>query len=177
MPLRFAHPTPEAHRTPLLIGRLLDAALVHSPEQLIVQDGGRSFTYRELRERIGRLASALTSLGIGQGDTVAVLDWDSHRYLEAYFAVPMMGAVLQTVNVRLSPEQVRFTLEHGGARVLIAHRDFLPLVDRLRGALPRVEAVVAMNAEAADAPGYEDLLAKADPDFPFVFFFYDSAST
>ena len=76
MPLRFAQPTREAHRSPLLVGRLLDAALVHSPGQEIVQDGGRTFTYRQLRERIGRLASALAGLGVQAGETVAMLDWD-----------------------------------------------------------------------------------------------------
>jgi acyl-CoA synthetase (AMP-forming)/AMP-acid ligase II len=60
----------------------------------------------ELRERVGHLASALAGMGVRPGDTVGVLDWDSNRFLEAFFAVPMMGAVLQTVNVRLPPERV-----------------------------------------------------------------------
>ena len=59
------------------------------------------------------------------GDTVAVLDWDSHRYLECYFAVPMMGAVLQMVNIRLSPDQILYTINHAESDVLLVHTDFL----------------------------------------------------
>jgi fatty-acyl-CoA synthase len=71
-----------------------------APDQEIVYRDLKRYRYRELRNRIGRLAGALAGVGIGGGDTVAVMDWDSHRYLESYFAVPMMGAVLMTVNVR-----------------------------------------------------------------------------
>jgi acyl-CoA synthetase (AMP-forming)/AMP-acid ligase II len=79
---------------------------------VIVYRDLKRFTYRQLHERIGRLASSLARLGVGAGDTVGVLDWDSNRFLEAYFAVPMMGAVLQTVNVRLPPEQIAYTINH-----------------------------------------------------------------
>src|SRR6266436_1235438 len=94
--------TPSAYKYPLLIKHLLHAPMTQSADQEIV--------YRDLRERIGRLASGLTSNGVRRGDVVGVLDWDSHRYLESYFAIPMLGATLQTVNTRLSPEQVLFTL-------------------------------------------------------------------
>ena len=82
------------HPYPLLIKQLLLTPLAHAPEQEIVYRDQMRYSYPTLRERIGRLASALTRLGVGAGDTVAVMDWDSHRYLECYFAVPMMGAVL-----------------------------------------------------------------------------------
>src|SRR5205814_1969660 len=91
-----------AYQYPLLVKQLWHTPLVQAPDQVIVYRDMKRFTYRQLRERIGRLASGLASLGVGAGDTVGVLDWDSNRFLEAYFAVPMMGAVLQTVNVRLS---------------------------------------------------------------------------
>ena len=124
MPLRFAEQTDEAYRFPLTIGHLLDASLVTSGDQEIVYRDQLRFTYRELRNRIGRLASLLTDLGAEEGMTIGMMDWDSHRYLEAYFAVPMMGAVLQTVNVRLSPAQVAYTLDHASAEILLVHRDF-----------------------------------------------------
>ena len=78
--------------------------------------------------------------------TVAMMDWDSHRYLEAYFAVPMMGAVLQTVNVRLSPQQIAYTLAHASAEILLVHRDFFPLVEAMLPSLPKVKAVIAIHA-------------------------------
>lgn len=91
-----------AYHYPLLVKQLWHTPLVQAPDQVIVYRDMKRFTYRQLRERIGRLASGLARLGVAPGDTVGVLDWDSNRFLEAYFAVPMMGAVLQTVNVRLS---------------------------------------------------------------------------
>src|SRR6201986_666554 len=98
MPLRFADHADEAYDFPLTIGHLLDSALIASADQEIVYRDQLRFTYREFRQRIGRLASLLTDLGADEGMTIGVMDWDSHRYLEAYFAIPMMGAVLQTVN-------------------------------------------------------------------------------
>ena len=99
--------TDSAYDFPLLVKNMLAAPLVDDPEQEIVYRGELRFTYRQFRERVGRLAAALRYLGIGPGDTVAVMDWDSHRYLECFYAVPMIGAVLHTVNVRLSPGAAR----------------------------------------------------------------------
>jgi len=98
--------TPSAYMYPLLIKHLLHTPILYSPDQEIVYRDQKRLTYRDFYNRINRLASGLSSLGIGPQDTVAVLDWDSHRYLECFFAIPMMGAVIHTVNVRLSPEQV-----------------------------------------------------------------------
>ena len=101
--------TPSAYAYPLLIKQLLYAPLMQAPKQEIVYRDLRRLTYGELRDRIGRLASALAKIRVRPGDTVGVLDWDSNRFLEAFFAIPMMGAVLQTVNVRLSLEQIGYT--------------------------------------------------------------------
>ena len=103
--------TPSAVEPPLVINRILEAGVGKAPEQTITY-GDRDFTYREFEERVHRLAGALAAQGIKPGDTVAVMDWDTNRYLEAFFAIPMMGAVLHTVNVRLSPEQVLLSLIH-----------------------------------------------------------------
>src|SRR5437879_13769810 len=87
--------TPSAYDYPLLIKHLLHTPLAMAPEQEIVYRDRSRYTYRTLRHRIGQLASGLAGLGLRPGDTVAVMDWDSHRYLECFFAIPMMGAVLQ----------------------------------------------------------------------------------
>src|SRR4051812_43932808 len=97
--------TPSAHDPALTIGQLLAHGVAQSPAQKIVYSDMR-YTYAELDRRVHCLAGALSSLGVTAGSTVAVMDWDSHRYLECYFAVPMMGAVLHMVNVRIPPEQV-----------------------------------------------------------------------
>ena len=87
--------TPSAYDYPLLIKHLLHTPLATAPDHEIVYRDRSRYTYRTLRQRIGRLAAGLAALGVKPGDTVAVMDWDSHRYLECYFAIPMMGAVLQ----------------------------------------------------------------------------------
>ena len=91
--------TPSAYGYPLLVGHLLSTLEACHPDQEIVYAGYCRLTYRKFQQRVNRLANALAALGIGAGDTVAMLDWDSHRYLECFFAVPMIGAVLHTVNI------------------------------------------------------------------------------
>jgi fatty-acyl-CoA synthase len=157
----------------LLIKHLLHTPLAIAPQQEIVYRTDVRFTYRQFRERLGRLASALAGAGVGPGATVAMMDWDSHRYLECYFAVPMMGAVLMTVNIRLSPEQVAYTINHSKASTVIVHADFLPLLTSIMPKLPRVERVVVIaEGSAVAAPPkaigeYEALLAAASPDYAF----------
>jgi fatty-acyl-CoA synthase len=165
--------TPAAYTYPLLIKHLLHTPLAIAPQQEIVYRDRARFTYRQFRDRLGRLASALTAAGARPGSTVAVMDWDSHRYLECYFAVPMMGAVLMTVNVRLSPEQIAYTLNHSKSSTVIVHADFLPLLAAVAPKLTSLERVVIITegAEVAEPQRcvgeYEALLAAASPDFDF----------
>src|SRR5437667_3379872 len=145
--------TPSAYDYPLLIKHLLHTPLATAPDQEIVyRDVSRS-TYRMLRQRLSRLASGLAALGVRPGDTVAIMDWDSHRYLECYFAVPMMGAVLQTVNIRLSPEQILYTLNHAEAKVVLVHAEFLPVIEAIRDKLTTVKQFVLIADGAAVAKG------------------------
>ncbi len=138
MPVRLVERTSDAYAYPLLIKQLLHTPLAVAPDQEITYMGGRRHSYRVLRERIGRLASMLAGLGVAAGDTVAMMDWDSHRYLECFFAVPMMGAILQTVNVRLTPEQILYTLNHARADVVLVNAEFLAI---LAAIAPRLETV------------------------------------
>jgi fatty-acyl-CoA synthase len=176
--------TPAAYKYPLLIKHLLHAPMTQSADQEIVyRDLGR-YTYRDLRERIGRLASGLTSKGVRRGDVVGVLDWDSHRYLECYFAIPMLGATLQTVNIRLSPEQVLFTLNHARPKLLLVNVEFLPLIEQLKGQLESVEGIILMsddgvfpNSSIKTIGNYEEVLAKSSPDFRFEDFDENTRAT
>jgi fatty-acyl-CoA synthase len=171
---RMINVTPSAHQYPLLIKQLLHAPMMQAPQREIVYRDLRRLTYAELRGRIGRLASALAALGVQPGDTVGVLDWESNRYLEAFFAIPMMGAVLQTVNVRLSPEQVAYTIDHAGASTLLVNDEFVDLVQSILPKLSKVKTIVALRDRSASAAGqlqfsgeYEQLLAAASPDYVF----------
>jgi len=164
-----------AYAYPLLIKQLLHTPLAVAPDQEIVYRDLVRYTYRDLRARIGQLASGLAKLGIGPGDTVGMMDWDSHRDLECFFAVPMMGAVLQTVNVRLNPEQILFTLNHAGPKVLLVNAEFLPVLESIKDRIETVEKYVlisdAPHAEQTSIPfecDYEILLlsGSANYDFP-----------
>ncbi len=175
--------TPSAYNYPLLIKNLLFFPVIDEPDQEIVYRNQR-FTYRELRQRIARLANALTALGIKQGDTVAVMDWDSHRYLECFFAVPMIGAVLHTINVRLSPEQILYTIDHAEDDLLLVNSEFLPILEQIRGRIDTVRGFVLLNDEPAIpetsiefAGEYESLLNSASPEFSFPDFDENSRAT
>jgi fatty-acyl-CoA synthase len=165
--------TPAAYDNPLLIKSLLEAGTAGaSKEQIVYAD--RRLTYRELGERVGRLASALAGLGVKPGDTVGVMDWDTHRYLECYFAVPMMGAVLLTINVRLSPEQILYTINNAEAAVILVNGAFLPILELEWERLAPGKKLVLLNdlESAPETPlplcaEYEAMLADADPRFRF----------
>lgn len=183
MALRFPEPADEAYRFPLTIRNLLNGVLTKAGAQEIVYRDQARFTYHELLGRIGRLANLLEAAGARQGATVAIMDWDSHRYLESYFAVPMMGAVLMTVNVRLPEAQIAYTLQHSHAEILLVHRDFFPIVDALLPQLPHIKAIVAiMDGQGGELPSwaigeYERLSLDASADYPFEDFDENAVAT
>ena len=176
--------TPSAYDYPLLIKHLLHTPLAHAPEQEIVYRDLKRYDYRTLRRRIGQLASGLGDLGVRLGDTVAVLDWDSHRYLECYFAVPMMGAVLQTVNVRLSPDQILYTINHAESDVLLVHTDFLPVLEEIETRLESVKKIVLL-ADGDDRPEtsleiateYEKMVESSSAEYEFPDFDENTRAT
>lgn len=163
----------QAYAFPLLIRHLLANVADQTTQEIV--SGDLRLSYRDFLGRVSRLASLLAARGVAPGDTVAVMDWDSHRYLECYFAIPMMGAILQTVNVRLSPAQIAFTLEQSGASCLLHHVDFAPACAGLLPHLPLIRTAIVMASTAAD--DYEALLAAASPDFPFTDFDENAIAT
>ncbi|HHU35664.1 MAG TPA: fatty acid--CoA ligase [Treponema sp.] len=171
----FTQKTPSAYEFPLLIKHLLFAPISYDPDQEIVYKGSIRYTYREFRERVSRLAAALIKLGVKKGDTVAVMDWDSNRYLECYFAIPMIGAVLHTINVRLSPEQMIYTISHAEDSVILVHADFLPILESVKGRLDAIRSFVLLAEDDTPVTSsfsfsgeYESLVADAVPleEFP-----------
>ncbi|MEH6649469.1 MAG: fatty acid--CoA ligase [Motiliproteus sp.] len=173
-----------AHAYPLLIKSLLLSGQRYSPEQEIVYSDISRYNYRTLNERIRRLANLLGDAGIGAGDTVAVMDWDSHRYLEAYFAVPMIGAVLHHVNVRLSPEQIIYTMNHAEDDLLLVHDDFLPMVEQVASELKTVRGYIQLSDSAKPSVTelevmgeYEVMLEAAASEYEFPDFDENSIAT
>ena len=184
MRTRLIQSANSAYQFPLIFKHLWHAPLLQAPDQEIVYRDLKRFTYREIRGRIGRLASALTKIGVRPGDTVGVLDWDSNRFLEAFFAIPMMGAILQTVNVRLSPEQIVYTINHAGSATLLVNDEFVGLLEGLKPQLPNVKTLVVMSDRPSPQTGglsfvgeYEELLAAASPDYDFPDFDENSQAT
>jgi fatty-acyl-CoA synthase len=173
-----------AYQYPLLLKHLLHYPMAHAPDQEIVYRDLRRHSYRAFRERIGRLASGLAEIGVKPGDVVAVLDWDSHRYLECYFAIPMMGAVLQTVNLSLPPEQLLYIMNDAAASTALVNADFLPLMERLADKLPSVRRYVLLH-DRKEQPTtrlpiegeYEDMLEANSPFFQFPDFDENTRAT
>jgi fatty-acyl-CoA synthase len=167
--------SPLARTQPLLIKRLLEAGLRRVQEQEIVYADKCRMSYPEFGERVGRLAAGLASLGVKAGDTVAVMDWDTHRYLECFFAVPMMGAVLHTINVRLSPEQILYTINHARDDVILVNAEFAPVLEQIWSRVDAGKRLVLLEDGAMSTTSlefvadYEGLLSTADADAEFDF--------
>ena len=176
--------TKSAYEYPLLIKQLFQAPMVDNPDHEIVYRDQLTITYRTWKERVQRLANALTSIGVKHGSTVAVMDWDSHRYLEAYYAIPMLGAVLHTINVRLSPEQMAYTIEHAEDDVIICHAEFLSLLEAIKGRIAEGRKFILID-EGSEVPEhhivfegeYEQMLASASPEFEFPDFDENTRAT
>lgn len=195
----------EAYGFPLIIKQLLNRAKIASTDQTISYADKVTYTYAEFFKRVNRLANVLKNMGLHAGDVVAVMDWDSHRYLEAYFAVPMSGMILQTVNVRLAEDKVLYTINHAKPKALLLNAEFEPMAKNYRHEAPSIEQVIWLddtqyskdqygkdniNPKQASMPDYVDgeyeaMLAAADDTFDFPDFdentiattFYTSGTT
>ena len=137
---------------PLLIKSLLRTPLQIARDVEIVSDGFARYSYGDLEDRLKRFASGLAAQGVTQGDVVAVMDWDTHRYFEAFFAVPMLGAVLHTINIRLAPAQIAFTIDHGEDDVILVHTDFLPLLDEVMKLVTREVRLILLRDDPQQTP-------------------------
>jgi len=134
-----------------------------------VVDGSRRHTYGKLAERVYRLASALRKAGIEKGDRVALLAYNSDEALEAHFGVPQIGAVLVAINIRLSADEIGYILQHCGAKAIIAHPDFAPLIAPGKAASKLEHCIwIGRAPDDANLAGltYEDFLATGSPE-PF----------
>jgi fatty-acyl-CoA synthase len=164
----------ECYKYQLIIKHILETPLFFAPDQQIVYRDKVRLTYRMFNERVHRLANALKLLGVKTGDTVCVFDYDSHRYLECLFAIPMMGAVLHTQNWRLSPEQILYTMNHAEDDVVLIHTDFLPILEAIRDKLTTVKKIILITDDGAKPDTkleidmeYEEMLKRASSSYDF----------
>jgi 3-(methylthio)propionyl---CoA ligase len=152
------------------IGFLRRSAQVY-PNRIAVIHGKRRYTWREAQQRCRRLASALAKRGIGHGDTVALMAPNVPEAFEAHFGVPMAGAVLNALNIRLDADTIAFILKHGEAKVLITDTELAPVIGRALAQLDNKPLVI--DIADPEGPGgerlgnldYEAFLAEGDPDF------------
>jgi len=135
------------------------------PEREAVIDGERRFTYRQFFERCARFSAVLQSWGVRPGERIAYIAPNTHAHLEGYYAVPQIGAVIVPINYRLTADDFAYIIAHSGARVVCAHADYLPALDRVRAQLPLVERYVALEGAAGAWLDYEKLVAEAVPRF------------
>ncbi|KGX85309.1 long-chain fatty acid--CoA ligase [Pontibacillus litoralis] len=163
--------------TPLLLPMMMERAEKFFPKKEVISrtlDGIHRVNYKELGKRTRKLSHALKKLGVQEGERVGTLAWNHHRHLEAYFAIPGIGAVLHTINIRLSPQHVSYIVNHAEDKVLLIDEDILPLVEAVQTNLNTVEAYVIMTdkdelPETTLSPvyHYESLLKDADPTYEF----------
>jgi fatty-acyl-CoA synthase len=172
----FANLRPNAANfSPLTpVSFLLRTAEIH-PDRTAVIHGTRRYTYRQLYERARRLASALSLQGIGAGDTVSVVLPNVPAMVEAHYGVPMLGAVLNTINTRLDPATIAYILGHGEAKALITDREFAGQVRPALAQLKRKPRVVDVDDPGYAGPGeqlgeieYEKFIATGSPDFAWT---------
>jgi fatty-acyl-CoA synthase len=160
---------------PLTVDRILDhARAVHGAREIVtrtVEGPIARTTYAEVHERAKRLSAALTAWGIGLGDRVATLAWNTARHLECWYGIMGVGAVCHTLNPRLHPDQLAWVINHAEDRVIFVDLTFVPLLQQIIERCPTVERVVVLTDAAhmssggsAGAFAYEDLIAEHAPD-------------
>lgn len=162
---------------PLTIGAMMEHAEKFFPKKQVISqthDKLHQLTYEEVGKRTRRLMSILNEIGAKKGDKIGTLAWNHHRHLEVYFAAPGIGAVLHTINIRLSPEHIIYIINHAEDKILFVDEDILPLIEKIQDHLTTVEAFVVMTdkTEKPDSAlkplySYEELLHTGDPSYSF----------
>ncbi|MGC9210515.1 MAG: long-chain-fatty-acid--CoA ligase [Acidilobus sp.] len=186
---------PERPGSELTIHRIYERARYLFYDQVIVyrtKKGVFRYTYADFADRVERAAAAFSSLGVSGLDRVAVMDWNTHWHLELYYAIPMMGAVLHPLNVRLSPQELVYIMNQAQDKILVTNSDFLPLAEALVPKAPSIKQVVVVDTDSVPqkvggvpAVHYEDLLKEKGGRFEWpqiserrpAFMFYTSGTT
>jgi fatty-acyl-CoA synthase len=118
------------------------------------ESGVHRYTYGDFAGRVHQLAHALEEIGVRPGDRVATLAWNNYRHLELYYAIPCMGAVLHTLNLRLFPEQLAFVIEDAGDKVLAVDKSLIPILNKIAGKMPTVETIIVLS-DGGDLPAHD----------------------
>ncbi|MCF6092607.1 long-chain fatty acid--CoA ligase [Microaerobacter geothermalis] len=161
---------------PLTLKHIFDRAKTLFPKHEIVSRTSKGifrYNYSDFHRRTTKLASALQKLGVKRGDKVATFAWNDHRHLECYFAIPCMGGVLHTINIRLSREHISYIANHAEDKVLFVDETLVPMIEAVQDQLKTVKAYVIMtdqmelNTSLSPAYSYEQLIEEGDENFIF----------
>lgn len=155
-----------------------------TPENEIIYRDKVRYNYFEFNKRVRKLANVFKKFGIQGGETIAVMDYDSHRYLEAYFAIPCTANVLHTINWRLSASQILYTINHAEDVIILAHADFIPMLESFIGEMPTVKKIIVISDDGILTPTkleiageYEVLLAQESDQYDFPDFGEDAIAS
>ncbi len=168
--------TQSAYDYQLLIKRIIETPLIYFPEQEIVYRDLRRYTYKGFYKRLKKAANMLEKLGVKPGSVVGVMDWDSYRYLELFFTIPMIGSIIHTINIRLSPEQILFTINHAEDEILFVNRDFQPLIEKIKDKFTTVKEIIYMSDDLSKSD-YDKLIDEANEDYEFPDFDENTQAT
>ncbi|MGL5276989.1 fatty acid--CoA ligase [Myroides sp.] len=184
MKIKTIESASNAHSYQLLIKDILENSLRVNPKHEIVYKDQVRFDYFELYKRIKQLCNLYVTLGLDGGSVVGVIDYDSHRYLMNYFSVPITGNVLHTINWRLAPEQMLYTINHAEDEVLIVHEDFLPVVEAISDKMTTVKEIIVIRDHKntvdtkLNVKGYfDDLVAASSTEYTFPEFSEEAVAT
>ncbi len=152
---------------PLSVLEFRDFAEKYFGDKVAVIDGDKQFTYEQYAQRTHRLANALRNLGIGKGDIVSFITYNTHQLLEAYYGVIEAGAILNPINVRLLPQDIGYILNHSASKAVFFHKDFTPLVQAIKPTLSETKHFVVMEGEpdGLATHEYEGLLESASSEY------------
>jgi fatty-acyl-CoA synthase len=162
--------------TPMTVQMLLEHGRQVFPDSRVGTFDGSSVvhvSYREIANNATRLAAALTSLGVVIGDRVGTFSWNNTAHMEAYLAIPSMGAIMHTVNIRLSPKQIAYVINHAEDKALLLDITLLPIIEEALPLLETVQHIILIGGDSSSGDSvegfqchhYGDLIAQREPNF------------
>ena len=181
---KIISPTPSDYHYQLLISRILEQPLKYKPDAEIVYRDKSRYTYLDLHKRVSKFANLLTGpLAVKPGETIGVLDYDSHRFLESYFAIPMIGAVLHTINFRHAEEEILYAINHAEDKIIFCHKDYFPFLNKSRDRIPAVRKIILLSDDgekfmtSGHEEEYETMISQQKEEYEFSDFDENSVAT
>ena len=167
---------PQAYQYQLLLKRIIEIPLRYAPDREIVYRDLKRYTYKQFYKRLQKVANMLTDIGVKPGSVVGVMEWDTTRYLELFFVIPMLGAIIHTINVRLSPDQILYTINHAEDEYLFVNKEFTPLINQMKDKFETIKRIIYMDDNINESE-YDELIENAKDEFEFPDFDENTQAT